>query len=255
MDAIESIYNVLIEKNVDMVSFSCYINDSYESNTDKKWNLCGLEGKLFSTSQSDFVKQISIRVLKGDLPCAVWSFMIRKDILLKTSLFALGIHYAEDCILYNELLDKIDTIYFLDKTVYHYYQNPTSCTKSSKYYLQNIYSSARAYEKLVNIIEKDKFEKKSRTEATTDRFGKIIMDLIYLIYLDKQRTNKKFMQLLKEMMKDDTIQLIIKNTNADALELHISLPFKWFAKEKYKTLVLFYNFRKFCRDFRNKIKK
>lgn len=252
LDAIESVYDVITEKNVDIVNFNCWINDSYDTPAISCGNMHGLEGKFFETSQSDFVDQVSNKILNGELNCAVWLLMIRKEILLKTSLFSKGISYAEDCILYNELLDKINTIYFFDKCAYHYYQNLNSCTRSNKYYVQNIYSSARAYEKLVYIIENDKFEKKNRLQITANRFGKYIMKVLFLIYLEN--TNEKFNQMLKEMLNDKTIPLIVKETSIKGLPLHMALPYKLFAKKKYKTLILFYKFRKICRDFKIKIK-
>ena len=253
LDTVESVYYIIEKSNVDVVKFNCITDNSYKNEELEKGDLCGLEEKEFSTSQNGFVELINTRILSGELYCSVCLLMIRKEALLKTSLFVKGIPYAEDCILFNELLDKIETIYFTDKCLYHYYRNLSSCTKSSKYYVQNIYSSARAYEKLIEIIENDKFEKKNRVEATNDRFGRIIMGSLFLIYLDKQKTKKEFIQLLDELMSDKTIPVIIRNTDIRKMAVHLSIPFKLLNKRKFKTLVMFYDFRNICRNIKEKL--
>lgn len=255
LDAIECVYNSITEKNVDVVKFNCYINTSYDEEPISSGNMCGLSGKLYSTEQEEFVEQVNIKVLKGELNCSVCLLMIHREILLKTSLFLDRIPYAEDCILFNELLNKLEKVYFLDKCLYHYYTNLESCTKSSKYLIRNIYSSARAYEKLVDIIEKDKFEEKNRIQVVTDRFGRIIMDSIFLIYLEKNTTRKEFIKLLKEFMNDKSIVDIIKKTNIDFLALHLKIPFILLSKNKFEKLFLFYKFRKFCRNVKEMIRK
>lgn len=254
LDAVESVYTVIREKNVDMVGFNYYIDESYEKDATSKGNLFGLDGKIFSTSQSDFSQQIGVNLLLGNLACAIWSIIIKRDILLKTSLFVSGIHYAEDCILYNELLAKIDTIYFYDKPLYHYYQNLSSCTKSSKFYLQNIYSSAKAYEKLLAIIEKDRFEKEERKDAVILRFGNIITNFIFLMSFDKEISIKEFILLIQEIMEVETIRIIIEKVKIDDMPKHIALPFKLLRKRKYKMLGVFYFFRRTAKGVRDKIK-
>ena len=231
LNGIESIYKIITEKNVDVVNYNYYVDTSYECASQENIFPKELEDKVYSVKQSDFVEQVNIRILNDELCCSVCFLMIRREVLLKTSLFVIGIPYAEDCILYTELLDKIETLYFLKKPIYHYYNNLNSCTRSSEYYVRNIFACARAYEKLIDIIQKDKFEKTRRIQVMTTRFGKIIMSLIFLVYLEGKQKDKDFIRLLKKIKNEKTIDWILKNADISNLSFHVMTPFKLLIKE------------------------
>ena len=254
LDAIENMYNAIVEKNADVVRTNYYINETYDK-VSGKGTLCGLENKIITTSQEDFIELVSNKFLNGNLLCYVWCLLVKRSVLNKTPLFQEGIPYMEDTIFYNELMNVVDKIYFFDKPTYHYYNNVSSCTKSKEFYVRNIYSWARAYEKIVEVIEKDKFKNEGRVEISTNTLGLKIMERFFFMFLSEKNSDEYWLNLISEIMKDQTIYKIVSKTNIKYLPIHLALPFKMIVKGKYKSLIRFYKIRRWLRNIKSKIKE
>lgn len=253
-DAIENLYNALIENNVDIVRSTYYENESEEKEKLIN-NLYDVENQKICTAEANFVELVINNIYSGKFASSVWALLVKKECLIKTSLFQKNIPYAEDMILCSELLNVAESIYFLNKPTYHYFLNPVSCTKSKEYYIRNIHSMARAYEKLIELIEKDKFKKVNRTNVLINKFGHKIMADLFFMYISENKSLKAALKLIVSIMKDETVYVIVKETDVKEMPFHLSFPFKMVAKKRYKTLIVFYSIRKKMREIKLKIKK
>lgn len=252
-DAVEIMYNALQEKKVDVVRGNYYINTSYEQ-SELQGNMCGLNDLVLKTDDKEFVKKVHKNLLKGNLLCYVWALLIKKDVILKTSLFKKGIVMMEDSIFYNELMNVIDSIYFLDKPMYHYYYNPSSCTKSSEYYVRNMYNLLKVHKILVDGIEKDKFEEAGRISEINTTISNKIAGYFFLMYLANDKSKMELIKLMDELLADKYLKELFENVEYKSLDTHLIIPIKLMLKKKYNTLFLFYKFRKIMRTAKNKLK-
>lgn len=248
-NALEEMYNACITHNVDVVR-SNYFENEDENKVIKFGSLVGLENQIISSENEKFVDIIHNKMYNGELLCYVWVLLIKKEILMKTNLFEKGIPYCEDLIFYSELMSVIDNIYFLDKPTYHYYSNPVSCSKSKEFYIRNMHSLARAYEKISDIIDDDKFDAKNRKQVFIDANAKKIMWMLFYIYLSEDKSHEEWVDLIKELVQDNTMMFMIKNANVSGIPVHLAIPFKLLAKEKYNLLIRFYRIRKFIRNMK-----
>lgn len=253
-NALEEMYNACINQNVDVVRSNYFENES-ENTVIKLGSLVGLENQIISSKTENFVDIIHNKMYNGELLCYVWVLLIKKEILMKTNLFEKGIPYCEDLIFYSELISVIDNIYFLDKPTYHYYSNPVSCSKSKEFYIRNMHSLARAYEKISDLVDKDKFDVSKRKEVFIDFNAKKIMWMLFSVYLSEDRTQSEWVRLIEEVMQDKTIVFMIKNANISKMPQHLAIPFRLIAKEKYNALVKFYKIRKIIRNIKLQLKK
>ncbi len=253
-DAVEVLYEAIKEKQVDVVRANYFKNKS-DKEIVEIGDMCELENICMFSKDENFAKQIMCNMYSGKLLCYVWLLLIKRDVLLKTSLFPIGIPYCEDVVFYTELLQNVESIYFLEKPIYHYYDNQTSCTRSRNYYVRNIYSLARAYEKIIEIIENDKFDCDERKNILRNTYSKKITGMLFFMYLTEKKSQKEWALIIEEIMQDHTVLDIIKKADLSGIPTHLSLPFKLISNKKYKTLVNFYKIRKLIRNIKLKFIK
>lgn len=252
--AIEIMHKTIEEKQVDVIRANYFKNKS-EKEIVQIGDMCNLENACLYSKDENFAKQIMCNMYSEKLLCYVWLLLIKRDVLLKTSLFPIGIPYCEDVVFYTELLENIESIYFLEKPIYHYYDNQSSCTRSRNYYVRNIHSLARAYEKIIKIIENDKFDCNERKNILLNTFSKKITGMLFFMYLTEEKSQKEWASIIEEIMQDITVLNMIKKTELKEMPVHLSLPFKFISKQKYKTLVKFYKIRKKIRNIKLKLIK
>lgn len=118
LDAIETMYNIIKDKNLDMVRFNYQIN--------------GIPQNSY-TNVEDFEKNI----LNGNIPAYVWIFIFKKQ-FIKNILFKEDISMMEDTTFIVELLEKKPKLLLSDKVIYNYYLSENSLSRGKENYEKNI---------------------------------------------------------------------------------------------------------------------
>ncbi len=242
IDMIESLYNSIIENGVDVVRGNYFFNTNYDG-YDYVGNLGDLAGKKLLTNQSNFVELFINKLLNGSILSHVVLLLIKRECVMKTSLFNDKLVLMEDTLFYNELMNHIDSIYFFDKPIYHFFQNPNSCTKSEEYYIRNIYNLIKGNNYLTELIRQDKFEERDRIEIINTYVANTIAGYIYAIYLSSKTTKKDLVKIIDKMLNEKEIYELLYSVNFKLLPIHLSIPIKLIRKKKYNLLFAFYNFR------------
>ncbi len=250
-DAIESMYNALIEKDVDVVRSNYCRNKNYEKN-DITGDMCGLENKVIDTNWEDFVEIVLNKLLSGKVHCFVVLLMAKRDCVMKTSLFRSEIIMMEDVIFYNELFASVKNIYFLDKVTYHYYDNQKSCTRAPEYYKRNAENLLKVYEIICENINKDRYKEANRIEIFTAHVSNIIAGYIFSLYMELGKTKKELIDFIEDLLQSEKIKKLLKKTNLKLLPKHLAMPIMLLEKRKYKTLFVFYDLRIFMRTLKNR---
>lgn len=243
-NAIERLHSTLTNEKVDVVRGNYFINHTYNDSekieTGKQYNLSN--SKIYS-NEKNFTELVVNRLLNGELPCFIWLLMIRKS-LIKDITFKENIKYMEDVIFYNELINKIDSIYFLDEPLYHYFDNQTSCTRASEYYIRNMYNIIDVNNELNKIIKKGKFYSEDTIKLMNTTHIDLIMNYFYQVYkTNNQHKKSLIISEINKIINNKDIKNIIKNTNINNLPYHKKISINLILKKKYKLLFLIYNIR------------
>lgn len=243
-NTIEILYNTLIEQNVDVVRGNYYLNIDSE-NYESTGSLAGLENKKLLTVQEDFVDLVMEKLLDARLLCYVWLLLIKREYVMKTTLFREDTLLMEDTIFYNELMDKINSIYFLDVPLYHYYCNPDSCTKSNEYYVRNVNNLIISNRHLREEIKKDSFAKeRSRIDIINTYTTNTIANYLFIMYLYSLKSEEELIELIEELISKEDFCNVFNSANLNLLPIHLVIPIKLILKRRYKILLLYYRIRK-----------
>ena len=111
-------YNIIKDKNLDMVRFNYQIN--------------GIPQNSY-TNVEDFEKSI----LNGNITAYVWIFIFKKQ-FIKNILFKEDISMMEDTTFIVELLEKKPKLLLSDKVIYNYYLSENSLSRGKENYEKNI---------------------------------------------------------------------------------------------------------------------
>ena len=249
-DAIETLYNILISKNVDVVRGNYYVNFSYTENY-AIGKIPNIINKKLETSQVDFVDLVMKRILNDEILCYVVLLLIKKEKLMQTNLFDKDILFMEDVIFYNKLMDKIESIYFIDKPLYHYYFNNTSCTRKPEHYIRNMYNLLDVHKILVKTIKDDKFPEKNRVKIITSEISNKIAGFFFSIYLLHDKSKKELIAIMDELLEDEYFCQLFQSVDYTLLPRHLVIPIKLILKKRYNILFIYY----FARENVRKLKR
>lgn len=243
LNAIEILYDTLQKYNVDVVRGNYFVNYSYDENSKlETGELYNLKNKLIHTDQSDFESSVIDRLLNGKIPCFIWLLLIKKELLINIK-FKENIKYMEDTIFYNELMNVIDSIYFLDKPLYHYFNNQDSCTRSYDYYIRNMYNVLDVNNELNNIIINSKFYSDNRIKLMNTMHLNLIMNYFYCMYKTEYKNKKDLIIEINKILDNKKIQQLLKNSNLKILPSHQNISIRFIAARKFKILFWFYGIR------------
>ena len=247
LNTIELLYNTLLKEEVDVVRGNYFTNSSYEK-VESIGKLNELENRKILTNDKDFVELVVNKLLNGRLPCYTVLLLIKKEKLLRTNLFNKGIVYMEDTIFYNKLMNEIESIYFLETPTYHYLINPESCTKSTEFYIRNMYNLLEVHKLIVNGINEDKFEEKEeRIKLITTQISNKIANYFFLMYLSKDKSDKELKSLIDELIENESLYKLFESVDYKTLPKHLVIPIKLIMKKRYSMLFFYYGFRKVIR--------
>ena len=250
-NAIEILYNTLKREKVDVVRGNYYVNYSYDDNKFlDTGNLAELGNLKISTNDKNFDSLVIDRLLDGRLPCFIWLLLIKKSVL-KDIFFKEDIKYMEDTIFYNELMNKINSIYFLDKPLYHYFNNLDSCTRSSEYYIRNMYNIIDVNKYLSNILINGRFYSENRLQILNTTHLNFIMNYFYFIYKMSSKNKKELIIEMNKILDNEDVQKLIQNVDLKKLPFHLRMSAELIIKKKYTKLFIFYRVRYFLSKIKN----
>lgn len=242
VDAVEILYNTILEKNVDVVRSNYYRNFEYEKN-ECIGNLFDLTNKIYNTKDKHFCTSVIDKLLDDTIQGYVWLLFTKRESVLKTSLFKEDIHLLEDIIFYIELFSKVDNIFFLDKPTYHYYCNVNSCTKSSKYYIRNMYNIIKVNKYMKEILIDSGFSDESVIRKMNTFHCNMIINYVFLLYRGMKNDKNSLKNELDKLINNKDVLNIIGESDLKQLPLHLRLPIYFIINKKYKTLFIFYKVR------------
>lgn len=247
LDAIESLYNTMREQNVDVIRGNFFVNFNEEKN-ESTGELGELKNKKLLTNQSDFCEKVIDKLLDGRMQSFVWLLMIKKECVYKTSLFKENIHYMEDAIFYIEIMININSIYFLDKPLYHYFYNQSSCSKSKDFFIRNIFNVLEVDKYITEIIKNSKYNCNERLELRKAFNAKLIIGYIYVMYL--QFNDKEILkQEIEKILENEEIYRLLASANLKLLPQKLKkyiekILLKFMLKRDYENLFRFFHLRR-----------
>lgn len=241
LNAIEILYNTLKKENIDVVRGNYYINYNYSKNSDSG-KLYQLSNKKVLTTNKDFGSLVIEKLLSGEIPCYTGLLLIKRE-CIKNIYFKEDIKLMEDTIYYNELMNNINGIYFLDKPLYHYFCNEKSCTRSSSYYIRNMYNLIEVNKYLTQILKKGNFYSDERLQKMNAKHLNLIINHFFIMYKQSFKNKKELHTEMEKILENNDIINLIENTYLSYLPFHLKFCIKLISKRKFKELFIFYKIR------------
>ena len=232
---IEVLYNTIKKENVDVVRCNykiTYSNNNYE--VGKVNNICNR-----IINKEEINDTILMKIVSGDLQSYVCLLLLKKEKLLKTSLFPSNIGMLEDMVLYIDLLTKIDSLYIIDRPLYNYMYVEDSITNSFYKYEKNIYSILMANKCIKDILNNYNIDINILKVLNTSNIVSI-SDYLFRGYI--VRGNIKL--LFNDIINNDILKDIFKNLDYSGINVQRRIIIKAIDKSKYNYMVIFMFFRK-----------
>lgn len=243
-NAIEVLYDISVENDVDVVRGNYYINSNNEK-YDSIGNTYELNKKVLKKDDYEFKINLVDKLLYGEIPCFVWLLLIKKEIIQKPISFPVGIPVMEDTIFYLELLNNIESIYLSNIPIYHYFYNKQSATRAPEYYIRNIYNLLEVNKKVINLINQSKFKDEIRIKKVNAFHASQILNCLYLLY--RNSGHKKTKEFMANILNNKEMIKILNNTDLRILSKY-SRIFVILLKSRKKIIVLlFFKVRSFLK--------
>jgi len=253
LNTIEMLYNTLIKNKVDVVRCNYYINYNYNENL-SGGSLYDLSNKKILTNDKKFGDLVVDRLLDGTIPCYTGLLLIKQKCLVDIK-FKENIKLMEDTIFYNELMNKIYSIYFLDESFYHYYCNQESCTKSKDFYIRNMYNLIEVNKYLTDIIKKGRFYTDVRLKKMNAKHMNLIMNHFFIMYKESFKDKIELVNEINKILENKDVIKLINETDLSYLPFHLRICIKLIIKKKFNKLFIFYKFRYCLSVIKDKILK
>lgn len=234
---IEEMYNAIVKKKVDVVRSNYRV---HYKNSDKI-DIGDLSLLANKTLKKDEIKEVFLsKVLDGSLPCFVYLIMIKKEILDKEILFREDIHMMEDVIFYIELINKIDSLYVLDKALYNIYFNENGATNNSKNYERNIFNVVLVNKYIKEILYKNGLDNDENIRLLNLANVNAITDFVFKHYL----AGLDAINVCMKLSRDKDMMSILENIDY----LKINVPRRVIAScikgKQFKKLKIYFILRK-----------
>ena len=250
LDTIETLYKTLINEKVDVVRGNYYKNYNYDKSNNIGEVLDFNKTKLY-TSDNTFGEKVIDRLIDGRIQGYVVLLLIKREYVLATSLFIEELKFMEDMVFYVDLLNNVESIYFLDKPLYHYYINSSSCTQSKEYYSRNMYNIEKVNKHLKRILSNSKFYDDNRLEKINTLHANSILESFFTMYKYSYKTNLELKQDIEKLLNNKDINVLLKSANLKLLPIHLKLSMWLILNKKYNSLFAFYKIRNLMSNLKN----
>ena len=235
---IEEMYNAILKNNVDVVRSNYRV---FYKNSDRidEGDLSKISNKKLKNKQ---IKDIFLsKVLDGSLPCFVYLIMIKKEILDNEKIFFReDIHMMEDVIFYIELINKIHSIYVLDKALYNIYFNEFGATNNVKNYERNIFNVVLVNKYIKDILKKNKLDSIENVSSLNVANVNAIADFIFKHYL----AGLDAILVCKKLAVDENMQDILDNIEYSRIDIARRIIILCIKNKQFKILKIYFGLRK-----------
>lgn len=237
-DTIEQMYNVVKKENVDIVK----CNSVNEFLSKKTYNLIADEISNIRMVDNKYKIEI-LKILSTTSKLnVVWGQLVRKDII-ENIRFESNIGYGEDLLFNVQCLKKCTSMYFLNKSLYHYYINQDGiCRDYSKQVLdKKIQDVLYIYPQILDIVNSwdNKFEKQISGKFIKELLENILRmimvyedEVLYKKIIADIINNKNYRKCIGNLTKED---IIIR-------KYKFKIPLKLLYDKKIKTLYIYAKF-------------
>lgn len=253
-NAIETLYTTLLEQDVDVVRGNYYRNFDDEFNEIHKM-ITNYKNKNINLKENKILTEIFEQLVNGKIQCYVWLLLIKREIIKGKLFFEKDICFMEDNIFYIQLIQKINTIYFLDIPIYHYFCNNSSCMKSMELYIRNMYNILKVNKYVINILENAKSNSLDIVSKVNTIHLTFILDYIFKIYKMKIMDRGKIILELEKLNNLDEFKSIYKNINIANIAIYKRVLLNFIVNKKYKTLFIFCKIRTVASNLKSCITK
>lgn len=246
LNEIEEMYNAIKENNVDMVRTNYQVRYKNSDILDIG-NLSTLNGKKLN--EKEIKTTFLPKILDGSIPCFVYLFMVKRELLLKTNLFLPDIHMMEDVVLYIDLITKIKSIYILDKPLYNIFFNEEGATNSFKNCERNILNIINVNKYIIGILNNKKLLTSENSKLLCLSHINAIVDFFVKYYVyDK----KKSINLMKKLSEDEYFTNMVIKIDFKEISFSRRVIIKNIKKKNWKLLKFWLCVRKFIFQLRSR---
>jgi glycosyltransferase involved in cell wall biosynthesis len=197
--AFENIVNCIIMEQVDAVIFEYFV-ENYIGN-----KIHNTYTELYGPMNSEKAIETTISPVNR----FVWSKVFSRDIIGNTR-FDTTIHFGEDTLFTALVMDKANSVYYLSRPLYHYFQSENSATRIG--FNPRVFSGVEAYRQLVELCS---LKYPSIIDVARTAHKNIIINTIIILlnnpyYVDFRATKQK---LSSEFRNGILILLISKKVS------------------------------------------
>lgn len=240
IDMIETLYNTLKEKNVDMVraSYDIINNNKILSNNEK------IANKFYDKANiNEFIQDI----ISENVKSFVWLLLIKKEFIKDK--FSEEIFIYEDTNFYLTILSNINTLYVFSKIVYHYEVNLNSVSRNVEKISQNIDSLLKSSLIFEKNLKKCKLANSKNLSIIHTRIINSIINYYYHLYKESNNI-KEIIDMYNNLKKNQVFINLLKNYDKRVLSKKEKVFNDSLLNEKY---LLFYLLCK-CKNILGKIR-
>lgn len=223
LDAIETMVNCISKEKTDVVRTNFAINNETGKIPSK------VEGKI----EKENINKLLRYFLNAKIPAYMCLFLIKKDILDKNNIrLNEKLVMMEDTLFFVTLIQKVNSIYILNKKTYNYRVYQESSSNSLKRIEKNIKSVLLVNEEINKIIsDEELIEVTNRTEF------RIICDFIIKMY---KNNHPNISSTLKYLNKNTNLNRMINNLNYKKLNKDYKKMYKGFKRHELFRITLCY---------------
>lgn len=238
---VEVMVNTLEEKNVDVVR--CNFFDDY-SNYTKIGKMYDLSNKIILKKDFDkYNVREHFLMAKEPIKNLVMLLLIKKNIIINNQIyFDKNLFMLEDVYFYQRLFSVINSVYFLDKPLYHYYENNNSVTHSSEKYEKMIYGVILTNETINKFLNENNILNNEGIKLLNGNHVRII--ILYLFYIWNEKGSKKLINVLNNLYDNKEFIRMLYNSNDSQVSYMFRLFFKSLRKKRKLLLRFLFLFKK-----------
>ena len=168
---------------------------------------------------------------------------IKKQLLIDNSIyFDEELYMLEDVLFYQNILHYSKSIYFLNKYLYNYRENPNSVTRSPENYEKMIFGVLASNKKINNFLLKNKIVSNDYIRHINGNHFRIIV--LYLYYIWNKGGRHELYLSLKKLYKNTAFVKLTKNYDNYHISKMFSMFFISIVNKRQTVLRLLFFFKK-----------
>ncbi len=238
-NTIEYLYDIISQNNIDIVRGNYFVNYTDKEVTSNE-NIEILYNKIIEKKM--IINEIVPMLMCGEINTYPVLLMIKKEILDKTCLFNIQIHFMEDKIFYIRLFLKANFIYISNKQLYHYVQNENSVTLKPIYYKRNICDILKVNNIIEEILNNNDINyKKEYYETMKAIHCKAIINYIYLMSINHEIDD------FNTILDEEELVDFFKDLNKKRLNIYERIVIKLIKNKNKKILKIFFYIKYFIK--------